>query len=92
MWDLATDNVSHQLINEFFEADKIISSVCHGPAALAKVKITSTGKYFLDGEAVTGYSNVEEEMAGVRDIMPYASFLALLILLSLDGLKNVLMR
>jgi putative intracellular protease/amidase len=75
MWDLATDKISHQLINEFYEANKIISSVCHGPAALAKVKLVSTGKYFLDGEPVTGYSNVEEAMAGVRDIMPYVTIL-----------------
>ena len=71
MFDLATDPVSHKLINEFYEANKIISSVCHGPAALAKVKLAS-GKHLLEGEPVTGYSNVEEEMAGVREIMPFS--------------------
>ncbi|CZR66668.1 related to NonF protein, involved in nonactin biosynthesis [Phialocephala subalpina] len=71
MFDLATDPISHKLINEFYNANKIISSVCHGPAALAKVKLPS-GKYFLHGEPVTGYSNVEEEMAGVRGIMPFS--------------------
>ena len=71
MFDLATFPASHQLINEFYAANKIISSVCHGPAALSKVKLPS-GKYFLDGEPVTGYSNVEEEMAGVREIMPFS--------------------
>jgi putative intracellular protease/amidase len=65
MFDLATDPVSHALINEFHAANKIISSVCHGPSALALIKLPS-GKYFLDGAPVTGYSNVEEEMAGVR--------------------------
>jgi putative intracellular protease/amidase len=71
MFDLATDPFSHALINEFHDASKIISSVCHGPAALSLVKLPS-GKYFLDGEPVTGYSNVEEEMAGVRGIMPFS--------------------
>ena len=71
MFDLATLPASHQLINEFYAANKIISSVCHGPAALSKVKLPN-GQFFLDGEPVTGYSNVEEEMAGVRDIMPFS--------------------
>jgi putative intracellular protease/amidase len=50
---------------------KIISSVCHGPGALAHVKFPS-GKYLLDGEPVTGYSNTEENMAGVTEIMPFS--------------------
>ena len=33
MFDPATDPVSHALINEFHAANKIISSVCHGPVA-----------------------------------------------------------
>lgn len=71
MFDLATDPVSHQLINEFYAAEKIVSSVCHGPGALAHVKLPS-GDYLLGGEPVTGYSNVEEGMAGVRDVMPFS--------------------
>jgi len=71
MFDLATDADSHKLINEFYAANKIVSSVCHGPGALALVKLPS-GKYLLDGEPVTGYSNVEEGMAGVVDIMPFS--------------------
>jgi putative intracellular protease/amidase len=71
MFDLATNPDSHQLINEFFAAEKIISSVCHGPAALSLVKLPS-GKLFLEGEPVTGYSNVEEEMAGVAETMLFS--------------------
>jgi putative intracellular protease/amidase len=71
MFDLATDPVSHQLINEFYAADKIVSSVCHGPAALSKVKLPN-GNYFLDGEPITGYSNAEEELSGVKSVMPFS--------------------
>jgi putative intracellular protease/amidase len=71
MFDLATDRDSHQLINEFYAAGKIISSVCHGPVALSKVKLPS-GRYFLDGEPVTGYSNTEEKIAGVAEIIPFS--------------------
>jgi putative intracellular protease/amidase len=41
MFDLATDPVSHALINECYAANKIISSVCHGPAALSFVELPS---------------------------------------------------
>jgi putative intracellular protease/amidase len=71
MFDLATDPDSHQLINEFYAAKKIISSVCHGPGALALVKLPS-GKPFLAGEPVAGYSNVEESMAGMVEVMPFS--------------------
>jgi len=64
MFDLATEETSHKLIKEFHEANKIISSVCHGPAALALVGLDS-GKFFLEVEPVAEYSNVEE-MAKVR--------------------------
>jgi putative intracellular protease/amidase len=59
MFDLATDETSHKLINEFYQANKIISAVCHGPAALAHVKLSSGG-YLLDDSPVTGFSNTEE--------------------------------
>lgn len=71
MFDLATFEPSHQLTNEFYAANKIVSSLRHGPAALSKVKLPS-GKFFLNGEPITGYSNVEEEMAGVSAIMPFS--------------------
>ena len=41
MYDLATSDVSHQIIREFHEASKVVSAVCHGVAALAKVKLAT---------------------------------------------------
>jgi len=70
MFDLATDETSHKLINEFYTHNKIISAVCHGPAALTNVKIPGGG-YLLDGQAVTGFSNSEEDAAGVTKDMPF---------------------
>jgi len=70
MYDLATDEVSHKLINEFYTHNKIIAAVCHGPAALAKVKLAN-GKYLLDGQQVTGFSNAEEDASGKSKYMPF---------------------
>lgn len=71
MWDLATDPTSHKLINEFYTHNKIIAAVCHGPAALTRVEI-SRGGYLLDGQAVTGFSNTEEDAVGLTAVMPFS--------------------
>jgi len=70
MWDLANDSTSHRLINEFYDHNKIVSAVCHGPAALAHVKLSS-GDYLLHGHSVTGFSNSEEDAMGLTAAMPF---------------------
>ncbi|KAH8796109.1 putative chaperone protein HSP31 [Hyaloscypha sp. PMI_1271] len=70
MFDLAKDETSHKLINEFWAHNKIVSAVCHGPAALAYVKLPS-GQYLLSGQSVTGFSNAEEDQAGLSAAMPF---------------------
>jgi len=70
MFDLAKDVTSHKLINEFWARNKIVSAVCHGPAALAYVKLPS-GQYLLSGQPVTGFSNSEEDQVGMSKEMPF---------------------
>lgn len=61
-----SDAVAH-----FADADKIVSAVCHGPAGLLGVRLTS-GQLLLDGRKVTGYSITEEKLARRNDEIPYA--------------------
>lgn len=70
MWDLATDATSHKLINEFYSANKIISAVCHGPAALVNVKLPD-GTYLIAGHPVTGFSDTEEDTVGLSSVVPF---------------------
>ncbi|KAJ4245544.1 hypothetical protein NW762_014053 [Fusarium torreyae] len=70
MFDLAGDTTSHALIREFYESDKLVSAVCHGPAALVNVKL-SDGTYMVQGQTVTGFSNAEEEAYKFTDAMPF---------------------
>lgn len=70
MFDLATDAESHQLIREFYEKGKVVSAVCHGPAALANVKL-SDGSYLVNGQQVTGFTNTEEDQVGLSSAMPF---------------------
>ena len=70
MFDLATDSTSHKVINEFWSAGKVVGAVCHGPAALVNVKL-SDGSYLIKDKEVTGFSNAEEEQAGLTKAMPF---------------------
>ena len=70
MFDLATDETSQQVIREFYESQKIVSAVCHGPAALIHVKL-SDGSLLIANEPVTGFSNVEEDSIGTSSLMPF---------------------
>jgi len=71
MFDLATSATSHALLAEFHAHNKILSAVCHGPVALARVVLPS-GKHLLAGEPVTGFSNAEEAAVGLADAMPFS--------------------
>ena len=48
-----------------------LSAVCHGPAALAHLKLPSNEGYLLDGYRVIGFSNVEEEQVGLMAVVPF---------------------
>ncbi|MCJ1391290.1 hypothetical protein MMC18_004153 [Xylographa bjoerkii] len=70
MFDLATDETSHKVIREFYEAGRIVAAVCHGPAALVNAKL-SDGSYLIGDSPVTGFSNDEEDAVGLTSAMPF---------------------
>lgn len=55
---------------KMFEAEKVVSAVCHGPAGLLEVKL-SNGEYLIAGKKVTGFSWNEEIKAGREQAVPY---------------------
>ena len=71
MFDLATLPESHSLIREMHSANRIISAVCHGPAAIAKVKLDN-GSYLIANSAVTGFADAEEAALGFDHDMPFS--------------------
>lgn len=70
MLDLATNQDSQALITEFYESGRIVSAVCHGPAALVNVQL-SNGEWLLTGAEVTGFSNAEEDSIDYSKFMPF---------------------
>jgi len=66
--DLASDPVNAKLASQFWKDGKIVSAVCHGPAALVQA-VDDAGKSIFAGRAITGFSNVEEELVDkVKDV------------------------
>lgn len=70
MFDLVDNDVSTALIREFYEADRYVTAVCHGSAALLKAKLAD-GSLLIKGEKVTGFSNDEEIAVDRQKDMPF---------------------
>jgi putative intracellular protease/amidase len=70
LWDLAEDGDSIALIEAMIAAGKPVAAVCHAPAVFRHTK-TPDGKSLVDGKAVTGFSNSEEDAAGLSKVVPF---------------------
>jgi putative intracellular protease/amidase len=70
MFDIATDSDSIALIREFWESGKIVSTVCHGTAALVNATL-SDGSYLVADTPVTGFANSEEDEINFTQYMPF---------------------
>lgn len=55
------DEALHDLIRDFWEADKVVGLVCHGTCLLLWTKL-SDGTLLADGKTWTGYPDSEEQM------------------------------
>mgnify|MGYP000591386866 CR=1 FL=1 len=70
MWDLAEDARSVALIEAFYGAGKPVAAVCHAPAVLRHVK-RRDGSSVVKGSQVAGFTNSEEQAAGLSEIVPF---------------------
>ncbi len=70
LWDLAEDASSIDLIEFMLAAGKPVALVCHAPGVLRDVK-TLDGSPIVQGNAVTGFTNTEEQAAGLTEIVPF---------------------
>lgn len=70
LWDLAEDASSIALIETMLGAGKPVALVCHAPGVLRDVKAVN-GDSVVQGKAVTGFTNTEEQAAGLTKIVPF---------------------
>ena len=70
MWDFAHSSDIDRLSREIYEAGGIVASVCHGPAALVNIKLSS-GKYLVAGKRVAAFTNEEEKAVNMVRKVPF---------------------
>ncbi|WP_101846852.1 type 1 glutamine amidotransferase domain-containing protein [Halobacillus sp. Marseille-P3879] len=70
MFDFPDNQKLQQLLREFYEADKIVAAVCHGPSALAGVTLTN-GEPLVKGKRVNAFTDAEEADTGLDQHMPF---------------------
>jgi putative intracellular protease/amidase len=70
MWDFPDDPDLQRLTRDIYERGGIVSSVCHGYCGLLNTRL-SDGTLLVAGRRVTGYSWIEEVLAGVAKKVPY---------------------
>ena len=70
MFDFANNEPLTQLIAEFYENNKIVAAVCHGPCGLLNVKL-SNGNYLIKDKKLTGFSWKEEQLAKRDHAVPF---------------------
>ncbi|MFD0939450.1 type 1 glutamine amidotransferase domain-containing protein [Pedobacter boryungensis] len=70
LWDLANDEKSIALIQEFLSAQKPVALVCHAPGVLINVK-DANGEALVKNKQVTGFSNTEEAAVQLTDVVPF---------------------
>lgn len=71
MWDLANSEAIAQLVEAFYARGKVISAVCHGPAALINAQ-TPQGESILKGKKLTAFTNAEEQAVQLDQVVPFA--------------------
>ncbi len=71
MWDFSNNEFINQTATQIYESGGIVAAVCHGPAALINLKLT-TGDYLVSDKKLTAFSNLEEEAVGLTSIVPFS--------------------
>ncbi|MEM9326468.1 MAG: type 1 glutamine amidotransferase domain-containing protein [Bacteroidota bacterium] len=59
MYDFPDNPYIQSLVRDYYQSGKVVGAVCHGPAALVNVTLTS-GDYLLQDKAVSSFTNNEE--------------------------------
>jgi putative intracellular protease/amidase len=70
MFDFPDNPVLGALLADFHAQGKPIASVCHGPAAFVGVT-RSDGKPLVEGYTLTAFSDAEEKLSGLADVVPF---------------------
>lgn len=68
--DFPKDETLRQLLQDFESNDKVIASVCHGPAAFVGVKKVD-GAALVSGKTITAFTDAEEVAVQLDKVVPF---------------------
>mmetsp|Transcript_2947 Transcript_2947/g.3159 ORF Transcript_2947/g.3159 Transcript_2947/m.3159 type:complete len:235 (+) Transcript_2947:313-1017(+) len=69
MWDFPFDSKLAEIAATIYENGGVVSAVCHGPIALANVRL-SNGEYLVKDKEVAAFCNEEEDFTGYLSLLP----------------------
>lgn len=70
MYDLPDHPTLQRVTSEVFESGGVVGAVCHGPAGILNVKLSS-GEYLVKDKEVAAFTNEEEESMHLLKAMPF---------------------
>lgn len=70
MWDFRGSAGLKRVAEEIHRQGGVVASVCHGAAGLIDLK-SEDGRPLISGRRITGFSNLEETLSGVKGQVPY---------------------
>jgi putative intracellular protease/amidase len=70
MFDFPDNATLGALLSDFHAQNKLIASVCHGPAAFVGAK-RADGRPLVEGYTLTAFSDTEEKLVGLDDVVPF---------------------
>lgn len=70
MWDFPVSPAVQRVTRDIFEAGGVVAAVCHGPAALANVTLSS-GAYLVAGRNVAAFTDDEERAVKLDTVVPF---------------------
>ena len=72
MFDFPNNTAIQAMLREYYEANKVIGAVCHGPAALVNVTL-SDGTPMINNKTVAAFTNEEELLLipDAKEVFPF---------------------
>ena len=73
MFDFPDNTAIQNIVKNYYQTNKVIGAVCHGPAALVNVTLDN-GKKLLSGKKISSFTN-KEELLLIKDAKTVFPFL-----------------
>lgn len=70
MWDLPDNIEISGIAAKIYENNGVVGAVCHGPAGLVNI-VLSDGSNLVFGKRVSGFTNEEEAIVGLTNVVPF---------------------